>query len=182
LAGLLFLAPPAVPESAAKPPAKPASPPSLLVAPPGEPGSRLTLAGTVVDAQGRPIASAELHVYQTDTTGRYTPDRPMDEPHARLSGRLKTGADGRFELRTIRPGGYPKALMLGGKERKIPAHVHIDVRAASHPEKRFQVIFADDPLLRDPYWADWAKKPDVGVVDPKQREGGWTGTIVLRLD
>ena len=35
-------------------------------------------------------------VYQTDASGHYTPDKPMDEPHARLAGWLQTGKDGRL--------------------------------------------------------------------------------------
>jgi len=181
LLALLLL--PAAGLGAAKPATRPeAAPPSLLVAPAGEPGERLTVSGTLVDDAGRPIAGAELHVYQTDAGGRYTPDKPMDEGHARLAGRLKTGADGRFELRTIRPGGYAKPVVLAGVERKIPAHIHIDVRAAGHAERHFQLVFADDPRLAETYWADWVKKQRHPVLDARRHQGAWTGTLVLRLE
>ena len=183
LTSLALLLSPLAALAASKPVARPeAKPPSLLVAPAGEPGSRLTVSGTLLDRAGRPIPGAELHVYQTDASGRYTLDKPMDEPHARLAGRLRTGADGRFELRTIRPGGYPKSLILGGKERKIPAHIHIDVRADGHPEHRFQLVFADDPQLRDPYWVDWVKTQGQPVLQPKEASGAWSGAIVLTID
>ena len=60
-------------------------------------------------------------------------------------------------LRTIRPGGYPKTLRLGDRERKIPAHIHLDVSAAGYVSRRLQAVFADDPLLSDPYWQNWVK-------------------------
>lgn len=106
----------------------------------------------------------------------------MDEPHARLSGRLRTGPDGRSVLRTIRPGGYPKALMLGGRMRKIPAHVHIDVTAPGRSERRFQMVFADDPNFADPYWQDWVRKPGQAILAPRtEKDGSLSGAIVLTI-
>jgi protocatechuate 3,4-dioxygenase beta subunit len=154
----------------------------LRVVPEGEPGTPLVVRGTVQDAKGRPVAGAALHVYQTDATGKYTPDRPMDEPHARLSGRLRADAQGRFELRTIRPGGYPKPVHLGDRDRKIPAHIHIDVTAPGHPERRAQMVFADDPLLADPYWKDWVRTQRNPVLEPHPdtaRAGGVAGSIII---
>jgi protocatechuate 3,4-dioxygenase beta subunit len=182
LAVLLLLAgAPAFSAPATK--ARPSLPPNVLrVAPSGEPGARLTLSGTLVDSAGQPVAGAELHVYQTDASGRYTFAKPMDEPHARLAGTLRTGPGGRFEISSIRPGGYPKPILLGGSERKIPAHIHIDVKAAGHPERRFQAVFADDPLLADPYWKDWVKSPGQPVLELRKKGGGLLGTLLLRIE
>ena len=129
-----------------------------------EPGTRIRFIGVVEDGNGRPVPGARLHVYQTDAKGRYTLDKPMDEPHARLSGELTTDSGGHFEIRTVRPGGYPQSVRLGDRDRHIPAHVHIDVTAAGHPERRLQVVFADDPLLGDPYWRDWVARLGQPVV------------------
>lgn len=60
---------------------------SLTLVGPDEPGERITIRGTIVDRNGRPVAGAGLHIYQTDASGRYTPERPMNEPNARPSGR-----------------------------------------------------------------------------------------------
>jgi len=120
-----------------------------------EPGTRIHIIGVVEDSEGGAVSGAALHVYQTDARGQYTLDKPMDEPHARLSGRLTTDSGGHFEIRTIRPGGYPQSVRLGDRDRHIPAHVHIDVTASGHPERRVQVVFADDQLLNDPYWQNW---------------------------
>ncbi len=149
----------------------------LTVAPPDEPGTRLVVSGTVVDAAGRAVAGAEVHVYQTDASGAYTRERAMDEGHARLSGRLTTDAAGRFELRTIRPGGYPKALRLGDRERRIPAHIHLDVTAQGFAPRKLQAVFADDPLLGDPYWQDWVRRQRHPVLSP--RDGAATFEILL---
>ena len=153
----------------------------LDLAGPAEPGVRLTVTGVLRDGRGRFVSGAELHVYQTDAGGRYTPEKPMDEPHARLSGRLRTGPEGQFEIRTIRPGGYPKALRLGDRDRHIPAHIHLDVTAAGHPERRLQLVFADDPLLADPYWKDWVQRLGQPVLTVRPGEGGVVGKLLLTL-
>jgi protocatechuate 3,4-dioxygenase beta subunit len=154
----------------------------LTVAKEAEPGERLVLEVEVVDGDGKPVAGARAHVYQTDATGQYTRERAMDEPHARLAGWVTSDRAGRFELHTIRPGAYPRALRLGGRDRHIPAHIHVDVSAEGHAERRFQVVFADDPQLVDTYWQKWVKDLDEPVV-PLTREGTrWHGraTFVLR--
>jgi protocatechuate 3,4-dioxygenase beta subunit len=183
--GLLALLAPAPVRLAAiaAAPLRPGAPANTLaVTAPDEPGTRLTVTGLVRGKDGRPIAGAELHVYQTDATGRYTREKPMDEPHARLSGRLRTGSDGRFVLHTIRPGGYPQALLLGGRMRKIPAHVHIDVTAPGRSEQRFQMVFADDPNFADPYWQDWARKPGrPQVVAHAEKDGSQSAALVLAI-
>jgi len=143
---------------------------SLTLCADDEPGIRLTVMGTVVDEEGRPVAGAELLVYQTDASGRYTPERPMDEPHARLSGWLRTDAEGHFEIHTIRPGGYPNPVRFGDRERKIPAHIHIDVKADGFAERRLQAVFADDPLLRDPYWQEWVSRLRQPVLELHQAD------------
>jgi protocatechuate 3,4-dioxygenase beta subunit len=153
----------------------------LTVAGPQEPGERLRVVGVLQDKAGRPIAGAELYVYQTDVTGKYAPDKPMNEGQARLSGRLTTADDGRFEIRTIRPGGYPNSLRLGDRDRRIPAHIHIDITAAGHPTRRAQVVFADDPLLRDPYWIDWVTNLDQPVVSIEQRGGESVAELILSI-
>jgi protocatechuate 3,4-dioxygenase beta subunit len=143
-----------------------------------EPGTRLVVAGLVRDGSGRPVAGAEIHVYQTDAAGRYTKDRPMDEPHARLSGWVHTDAQGRFELRTLRPGGYPGTVHLGDRDRKIPAHIHLDVSARGYRSQRLQAVFADDPRLADPHWQDWVKRLRQPVVEVH----GAAATVTITLE
>jgi protocatechuate 3,4-dioxygenase beta subunit len=154
----------------------------LNLAPAQEPGVPLHIFGVVQDRDGDGVAGAALHIYQTDAEGRYTLEKPMDEPHARLSGRLTTDERGRFEIRTIRPGGYPHSIQAGGRDRHIPAHIHIDVTAAGHPERRVQVVFADDPPLRDPYWQDWVKRLEQPVATLEPEADGFAAHIALTVE
>jgi len=159
-----------------------ARPATLELAGPDEPGIRLTVDGVVRGKDGKPVAGAEIHAYQTDVRGRYTREKVMDEPHARLSGRLRTDAEGRFELRTIRPGGYPKTALLDGRERKIPAHIHLDITAPGHAERHLQLVFSDDPRLADPYWQDWVRTQGHPVLEPHPSGQGIAGTVIITLD
>jgi protocatechuate 3,4-dioxygenase beta subunit len=153
----------------------------VQLAPAAEPGTRLRVSVRLQTRDGRPVAGAQVHAYQTDASGAYTRERPMDEPHARLSARLRTDADGRFELRTIHPGGYPRAVKLGGRERHIPAHIHLDIRAPGLPERRLQAVFAEDPLLKDPYWARWVQEQGQPVLTCTRVEGEERASLVLTL-
>jgi protocatechuate 3,4-dioxygenase beta subunit len=154
---------------------------TLVVAPAGEPGTRLVVDGTLRAKDGSPVAGAGLRIYQTDATGSYTPERPMDEPHARLSGQVRTDARGRFRLITIRPGGYPKALRLGDRDRKIPAHIHIDITATGHEVRRLQMVFADDPLLEDAYWSAWVRRLGQPVLATRAAAEELQGELAITL-
>jgi protocatechuate 3,4-dioxygenase beta subunit len=146
-----------------------------------EPGTPIAITGTLVDKSGFPVGGAEIHVYHADARGWYTPRNAMDEPNARLSGRLRTDANGRFELRTIRPGHYPRPVKLDGIERRIPAHIHMDITAEGHAVRRLQMVFADDSLLAEPYWKDWVAKLDQPVLQPHAAGKALTGTVTITL-
>jgi len=111
-----------------------------------EPGIPLVIRGVVRGPDGVPVSGASLHVFHTDARGWYTPTKVMDEPHARLAGRVSADADGRFEIRTIRPGPYPVTEETP-ENRRIPQHVHFEVSASGCAFRRFQLVFADDPRM-----------------------------------
>jgi len=107
----------------------------LVIAGRDEPGIRLVVTGRVLRADGRtPVPQTRVGVYHTDASGIYGvhPTRPSFPPtrDARLSGWLKTDAQGRFEIRTIRPGRYPVG--------KFPAHMHFIVGSRGDYELRFE--------------------------------------------
>ena len=119
--------------------ASPAPPDSsiLVIAGTREPGRRMVVTGHVYRADGRrPAAGVRVGVYHTDAKGEYGgkfgPGPPRSD--ARLSGWLVTDADGKYEVRTIRPGGYPQA--------NIPEHIHFIVAG-----RGLELRFADDPRL-----------------------------------
>ncbi|MDQ3069908.1 MAG: hypothetical protein M3R55_09295 [Acidobacteriota bacterium] len=110
------------------------------IAPESEPGRPLVIAGHVYRADGRTLApGVTVFAYHTDRNGVY--DVPSAGPHAwRLKGWALTGADGRFEFRTIRPASYPNAT--------VPQHVHLHLEGPSLPRRwTTELQFADDPKM-----------------------------------
>jgi len=146
--------------------------------PPDEPGDQLIISGTVRSEDGQPVAGARVFVFQTDAHGCYSPSdaatRRMDEPNSRLFGMMVTGADGRYEFRTVRPGGYPfprKDIPESDPLRFIPAHIHFEVTAGGYSLRRFQLVFDNDPRMT-PEWHRWAKRDNNPVMRVTRDQSG----------
>ncbi len=89
--------------------------------------------GTVTDPQGRPVAGAQVEIWQCDEAGHYhhPGDRGSADPAFQGFGRVTVGADGSYRFRTIRPAPY---------SGRTP-HIHVKVklgaaRAVDHPAVR----------------------------------------------
>ncbi|MFG0316976.1 MAG: hypothetical protein ACF8XB_06885 [Planctomycetota bacterium JB042] len=121
---------------------------TLTIVSADEPGTPLEVSGRVVDTEGNPIRDARIHVYQTDDRGYYGVERSDDQRNPRLYGYLRTGADGRYALRTVRPGHYAHAP-------DGPQHIHFEFGADGHRRARGvgppSLFFADDETLLDEY-------------------------------
>lgn len=109
-----------------------------------EAGDPMIISGTIYAPDGRtPAAGIDLFVYQTDATGRYSTEATGgDNRNTRIHGVVRSGADGRYEFRTIKPGSYPSS--------RNPAHVHAFVSGPGYPEYWIdEYHFADDPFVTD---------------------------------
>lgn len=123
----------------------PANPSSRIVIPPsGEAGEPLVISGTVYKEDGRtPAPGILIYAYHTNAAGIYPKRTPNDGRaqwrHGYLRGWMKTGVNGKYEFRTIKPAAYPG--------RTEPAHIHLTMSAANYPEYSGTIWFADDPLV-----------------------------------
>lgn len=107
-----------------------------------EPGEPLIVSGTIYATDGKtPLEAATLWVYQTDATGVYSPaSAGGDNRYTRIHGQVRTGKDGRYEFRTIKPAPYPG--------RTAPAHIHASVSAPGFPEYWIDnYVFEGDPFI-----------------------------------
>ncbi len=115
----------------------------VAMVPPGEPGEPMRVRGRVVRSpDGAPIAGAVLEISHTDASGRYEPlEDAGDDDRARLFAFVRSDAEGRFELETIKPAPYP-----GSSEGA--AHFHFVIRADGF--RRYGADFRPYDHPRDP--------------------------------
>ncbi|MEO7851332.1 MAG: dioxygenase [Rubrivivax sp.] len=116
-------------------------------------GERVLMHGRVFDSAGQPLAGALLDFWQTDADGLYSQATPH-RPEFNLRCRMRTDAQGRYALQTVKPRCYAvpydgpvgDLLRAGARHAWRPSHFHVLVTA---PGQRRLVteLFADD----DPY-------------------------------
>ncbi len=116
-----------------------------------------------------------MFVYHTDARGHYDPE---DDPFApRIRGWLRTGADGHYSFRTIRPAPYP--------DHSEPAHIHVHIWSDTMPEHFLpEYWFADDPFIKS---ADAERFRGLGRFSPIVRltrgsDSVWHGVRDIRLE
>lgn len=118
-------------------------PSKIKMVPDSEPGERMIISGTIYLSDGKtPAKDAILSVWHTDAKGYYIEGGGgAGELHPRIHGRIKTGADGKYEFRSIRPAPYPS--------NSAPAHIHGHISTPDFPEYPLIYYFEGDPLITD---------------------------------
>ncbi len=74
---------------------------------PGAAGEVVTISGRVLDGEGKPVADAFLEIWQADGEGRYPAGGASGNTGFRGFARAETLDEGRFEVRTVKPGPVP---------------------------------------------------------------------------
>lgn len=109
-----------------------------------EGGEVITVHGVVRSARTcKPVAGTLLDVWQADHHGKYDLDYRGKDVFGRA--RIRSGSDGAFAFRTIRPAAY------GSPGFMRPAHIHFVLSAEGHRSLVTQLYFEGDPYLdKDP--------------------------------
>lgn len=112
--------------------------------------------GVVSDLDGNPIPGATLDVWQNASNRKYAVQDPSQPPN-NLRGKWVTGADGRYEFRTIKPVSYaipddgPVGDMLkaAGRHPWRAAHIHFLITAPGWRGLTTELFDAESDYLDD---------------------------------
>lgn len=118
------------------------------------PGEVLLVKGQVRDTAGRPLAGAELDIWQTAPNGLYSSQDPQQDIHS-FHGLMTTDAEGRYAFTTVRPVSYTvptdgpvgQILDAAGRHPWRPSHLHFIIRAPGFRDLVTEVFPDDDPYL-----------------------------------
>jgi len=118
------------------------------------PGEALFVRAWFRDADGRPVAGAEVDVWQSSTEGLYENQDPS-QADMNLRGKFRTDAQGHISFRSIKPAGYPipidgpvgDLLRAQGRHNMRPAHLHVLASKEGFKTLISQVYVPDDPHL-----------------------------------
>ena len=117
----------------------------------GAAGERSAIEGRVLDGDGAPVGDAMIEIWQANAAGRY--DHPEDRQEDRHGnrpidsnfhgfGRVATDSEGRFRLRTVKPGAVPG----GGGAMQAP-HINVSVFTRGLLKRlATRIYFPDEPL------------------------------------
>lgn len=109
----------------------------------------------VVGLQGRPIAGAEVDVWEADAEGLYDVQRTELGDTRRARGVLETDERGKVRFRAVAPTPYPvptdgpvgRLLNATGRHPWRPAHVHFRIRAEGFAPLITHLFREPDPYL-----------------------------------
>jgi protocatechuate 3,4-dioxygenase, beta subunit len=123
---------------------------------PGRPqaaGEAIVIAGRILDEDLQPVRRTLIEVWNANSFGRYSHvidagrnDAPLD-PNFYGFGRLLTDDEGRYRVRTIKPGAYIARRDIAWWR---PPHVHFSV-VGSGVRLVTQMYFPGDPLNEKDY-------------------------------
>jgi protocatechuate 3,4-dioxygenase beta subunit len=149
------------PEETAGPFFRPNSPAKTNFREPGVTGVPVSVSGSVLDRNGKPIAGALLDFWHADADGRY------DFDAFRCRGHQFADAGGRYSLQTIMPGLYPSRTR----------HYHVRLQSAHGPILTTQLYFPGEARNS----TDFLFRRDL-LLKIRGAAGGWAATFnfVLR--
>src|SRR5207247_8127131 len=116
-------------------------------------GEAIAITGRILDEDLRPVRRTVIEVWGANAHGRYSHvidagrnDAPLD-PNFYGFGRLMTDEDGRYRVRTIKPGAYIARKDIGWWR---PPHVHFSVLGGG-VRLVTQMYFSGEPLNQKDY-------------------------------
>ena len=127
---------------------------TIALGPEAKRGEPTVVRGTIVDQSGKPVANALIDVWQSDDIGYYD-IQDANQPDVNLRGVFKTGEDGKFWFKTIKPAAYPvptdgpvgELLRAAGRHPMRPAHIHFMITAPGYERLITHLFVEGDEYL-----------------------------------
>jgi hydroxyquinol 1,2-dioxygenase len=118
-------------------------------------GTPMRVRGRIVDTEGKPVAGAKIDVWQANDEGFYDVQQKGLQPDFNLRGVFRTGADGAYWFRGVKPKFYPipddgpvgKLLQALGRHPYRPAHLHYIIEAPGFDRLVTHIFDPDDPYI-----------------------------------
>lgn len=118
------------------------------------PGPPLFVNAWARDDSGKPVADAEVDVWQSSPEGFYENQDPT-QADMNLRGKFRTDENGHIRFRTVKPAGYPipvdgpvgDLIRLQGRHNMRPAHLHFLIYKPGYKTHISQVYVNDDENL-----------------------------------
>jgi catechol 1,2-dioxygenase len=118
-------------------------------------GEDMVISGRILDTKGKPIADAVIDVWQANDEGFYDVQQKGVQPDFNLRGVFRTGPDGTYWFRAVKPKFYPipddgpVGQLLGklGRHPYRPAHLHYIIKADGYQTLVTHIFDPDDPYI-----------------------------------
>lgn len=118
-------------------------------------GEDMVISGRILDTEGKPIENAVLDVWQANDEGFYDVQQKGIQPDFNLRGVFRTGKDGRYWFRAVKPKYYPipddgpvgQLLEALGRHPYRPAHLHYIIKADGFETLTTHIFDPDDPYI-----------------------------------
>ncbi|WP_227287685.1 iron-containing alcohol dehydrogenase [Boseongicola sp. H5] len=118
-------------------------------------GEPMLVRGRILDTAGKPVNGAKIDVWQANDEGFYDVQQKGFQPEFNLRGVFRTGDDGQYWFRGVKPKNYPipddgpvgQLLKKLGRHPYRPAHLHYIIEAAGYEALITHIFDPDDPYI-----------------------------------
>ena len=118
-------------------------------------GEPMLVRGRITGTDGQPIANAKIDVWQANDEGFYDVQQKGLQPDFNLRGVFRTGADGTYHFKGVKPKYYPipddgpvgQMLTQLGRHPYRPAHLHYILEADGFDTLITHIFDPDDPYI-----------------------------------
>ncbi|MDD9908447.1 MAG: intradiol ring-cleavage dioxygenase [Ahrensia sp.] len=118
-------------------------------------GEPMFVHGRILDTEGNPLEGVKIDVWQANDEGFYDVQQKGIQPDFNLRGVFRTGADGRYFFKAIKPKFYPipedgpvgELMNALGRHCMRPAHFHYIISKDGFDTLTTHIFDPDDPYI-----------------------------------